>query len=171
LARFEEKEGATRNQIYSVWRSKTSDLTLRLHQEVYLGLIYYSGEFHSDWRSPSTGPNYWVLIVFREGEILLEDSVFWRSSSWHFGLRLQEGFYLPRSIILQSLVPFGGFHQLGRNIGPSHPFRRAYLQPGGFGLDPDSYCIGLHLVFSLGRLISSYLEHFVEAHISARGSI
>jgi hypothetical protein len=97
--------------------------------------------------------------------------VFWRSSSRYFGLRLQEGFLLARSIILQSLGPFGGFHQLGQNIGPSQPFRRAYLQPGGFGLNPDSYCIDLHLVFSLGRLIYSYPEHFVAAHISARGSI
>jgi hypothetical protein len=61
---------------YSVWRSKTSDLTLRLHQEVYLGLIYYSGEFHSDWRSPSTGPNYWVLTVFRRAQFYLRIQCF-----------------------------------------------------------------------------------------------
>jgi hypothetical protein len=76
LARFGEKEGAIGNQIYSVWRSKTSDLTLRLHQEVHLGLIYHSGEFHSDWRSPSTGPNYWVLTVFRRAQFYLRIQYF-----------------------------------------------------------------------------------------------
>jgi hypothetical protein len=30
----------------------------------------------------------------QEGAVLLEDSVFWRSRSWHFGLRLQEGVLL-----------------------------------------------------------------------------
>jgi hypothetical protein len=107
------------------------------------------------------------LGSIQEGAVLLEDSVFWRSRSWHFGLRLQEGVLLAQSIILQTLVPFGGLQQLGRNIDPSQSFRMAQLQPGGFGLGPDSFCIGLHLVFNVWRLISSYPEHFVVAHILA----
>jgi hypothetical protein len=34
------------------------------------------------------------LDSIQEGVVLLEDLVFWRSSSWHFGLRLQEGILL-----------------------------------------------------------------------------
>jgi hypothetical protein len=42
---------------------------------------------------------------------------------------------------------------------------------GGFGLDFGLSCVGLQLVFSLWRLISSYLDHFVASPIPARGSI
>ena len=34
------------------------------------------------------------LDNIQEGVVLLEDSVFWRSRSWHFSLRLQEGVLL-----------------------------------------------------------------------------
>jgi hypothetical protein len=65
------------------------------------------------------------------------------------------------------LLPFRGFQELGQNIDPSQLLRRAQLQPREFGLGPDSFCIGIHLVFNLWRIISSYPEHFVVAHILA----
>jgi hypothetical protein len=34
------------------------------------------------------------LNSIQEGAVLLEDLVFWRSRSWHFGLKLQEGVLL-----------------------------------------------------------------------------
>jgi hypothetical protein len=49
------------------------------------------------------------LDSIQESTILLEDSVFWRSNSWHFGLRLQERVLLA---LIYHFTEFGAIWRL-----------------------------------------------------------
>jgi hypothetical protein len=52
----------------------------------------------------------------QEGTTSLEDSTFGGATLGISARNFRRGFYSPRSIILQDLVSFGGFQQLGQNI-------------------------------------------------------
>jgi hypothetical protein len=67
LARVGEKEGALQKGVSSVWRSRSSLFSWRLHQGVCLAPIYIPSKFHSIWRLPAVRPNYWVSAVIQEG--------------------------------------------------------------------------------------------------------
>jgi hypothetical protein len=170
LARFGEKEGAIEIQIYSVWRGYTSDLTLRLHLVTCSVPIYLSRKFQGIWRSPSSGPNYWALTGFRRAQLHLriqhleEHLLAFRPETSGGGSTHPDLSFYRFGVIwrLPSARPkYWVFSALQEDV----PSAR------GFGLDPGSSCIGLHLVFSLWRLASSYREHFVAAHILSIGSI
>ena len=64
------------------------------------------------------------LDSIQEGTTSFEDSTFGGAS---LGISVGDsrmGFYSSRSTILQGLASFGGFQQLGRNIGSPQLFRR-----------------------------------------------
>jgi hypothetical protein len=86
-------------------------------------------------------------------------------------LRLQEG------VLLALIYHFAEFGVIWR-LPVARPkywiftaIQEVVSSARGFGLDPGSSCIGLQFVLSFWRLISSYSEHFVAAHIPAIGSI
>jgi hypothetical protein len=76
----------------------------------------------------------------------------------------REEFPWSRSTFWWSLARFGHLLQLGRNIGPLSS-SRMYQQPRGVGRSLVVGTLGLHIVFSLWRLILYWREHFVAAHI------
>jgi hypothetical protein len=67
LARVEEKEGALQKGVSSVWRSRSSLFSWRLHQGVCLAPIYTSSQFHSIWRLLAMRLKYWVSSVIQKG--------------------------------------------------------------------------------------------------------
>jgi hypothetical protein len=72
LARVGEKEGALGNRS-SQFGGENLHISARdFTRGFHLAPIYHSIEFQSIWRSPSTGPNYWVSAVFRRAQSSLE---------------------------------------------------------------------------------------------------
>jgi hypothetical protein len=102
---------------------------------------------------------------------LIEDSTIWRGRSWHLGLRLQGGILLA---LIYHSVEFDAIWRLPSARTKLWVFSASQEDvpsTRGVLITPWFFYSGLHLVFNLWRLVSSYWEHFVATHILFTGAI
>jgi hypothetical protein len=133
-------------------------------RSIFLDIFRVFGGFLHQGRNIELGS-------LQEGATWIRVSTVWRGKTWHLDFRLQGGFLLALDLSF-----CGVWHHLEISFSWAEILVFSSIQqdvPAARGLDVTLVLIvfDLHYISNLWRLVLSYQEHFVAAHIFSLGAI